>query len=125
MACSRISRGPGHESRRATLLEVCPVKLQLRHCCTSRLQLVVREVRNTESSGVIVFYSRWLPFAGAAAAYAFVPGQWIAPTTIPQISLLVSAGMIAALHRHLASVDRHVLELLIASHMTLPDVAIT
>jgi len=55
-------------------------------------QLSVRELRTSDSSNVIIFYLGWVSTAAATAACVFIPGQWVTPTTLPQIGLLIATG---------------------------------
>lgn len=56
------------------------------------LQLSVRELRHTDHPNVIILWLGTVSTTGATAACILVPGQWVTPTTFPQIALLVATG---------------------------------
>ena len=56
------------------------------------VKLLVRELRTTERTNVIVLYLGGVSTLGAAAACAVLPGGFVVPTRVPQYSYLLGAG---------------------------------
>ena len=57
------------------------------------VKLLVRELRTTERTHVIVLYLGGVSTLGAAAACAVLPGGFAVPTKAPQYSYLLGAGV--------------------------------
>ena len=58
-------------------------------------KVIVRELRLTERTPVIVLYLGGVSGLGAAVACAALPGGFVLPTKAPQVSYLVGAGVSA------------------------------
>ncbi len=56
------------------------------------VKLLVRELRTTERTNVIVLYLGGVSTLGAAAACLVLPGGFVLPTRAPQIYYLLGAG---------------------------------
>mmetsp|Transcript_18497 Transcript_18497/g.55778 ORF Transcript_18497/g.55778 Transcript_18497/m.55778 type:complete len:199 (-) Transcript_18497:768-1364(-) len=64
-------------------------------CVAATVKLVVRELRTSESSAVIIFTAGLYATVVSSLACAVVPGQWVTPRTWQQIVLLIATGLSA------------------------------
>ena len=63
------------------------------------VKLLVRELRTTERTNVIVLYLGGVSTLGAATACAVLPRGFVVPTEAPQVGYLVGAGTVQFVHK--------------------------
>ena len=71
------------------------------------VKLLVRELRLTEQTHVIVLYLGTVSTIGAAVACTVLPGGFVVPTRAPQVSYLVGAGPRSPARQTCAATKHH------------------